>query len=74
MRTAMSVHDGKDTNACKSPPAGVAEKWWSRIIETLSNPDFLAVALFCVIGLLIALNLMFRFPAFGAIIEQYNQF
>jgi hypothetical protein len=55
-------------------PVDVAEKPWSRIVETLSNPDFLAVALFCVIGMLIVLNLMFRFPALGAVIEQYNQF
>jgi hypothetical protein len=45
--------------------------WLSAIT---SDPDLLAIALFCVIGLLIALNLMFRFPDYGALFEQYNQF
>lgn len=38
------------------------------------DPDLTAVMLFCAIGLLAALNLMLRFPDFGAIIAQYNQF
>jgi hypothetical protein len=29
---------------------------------------------FSLIGLLAALNLMFRFPELGALIAQYNQF
>ncbi|HZC55460.1 MAG TPA: hypothetical protein VE396_05340 [Xanthobacteraceae bacterium] len=40
----------------------------------MTNPDFLAILMFCLIGILLALNLMLRFPEFGAVIEQYNQF
>jgi hypothetical protein len=36
--------------------------------------DLNAVVVFCLIGLLLALNLILRFPDFGAVIEQYNQF
>jgi hypothetical protein len=38
------------------------------------TPDLLAVVAFCLVGLLLALNLILRFPDFGAVIEQYNQF
>ena len=47
---------------------------WHRIIVAMTNPDFLAILMFCLIGILLALNLMLRFPEFGAVIEQYNQF
>jgi hypothetical protein len=45
-----------------------------RFVAALANPDLLAVVAFCLIGLLVALNLILRFPAFGAVIDQYNQF
>ena len=38
------------------------------------EPDLSAVLLFCVIGFLATFNLILRFPDFGAIIAQYNQF
>jgi hypothetical protein len=44
-----------------------------RFVIALANPDPLAVVALCLIGLLIALNLILRFPAFGAVIDQYNQ-
>jgi hypothetical protein len=47
---------------------------WHRIIAAITNPDFQAVLAFCLIGFLLALNLMMRFPDLGAVIEQYNQF
>jgi hypothetical protein len=42
-------------------------------LDAITNSSFLMVALF-LIGLLIALNLIFRFPDFGAVIAEYNQF
>jgi hypothetical protein len=39
-----------------------------------ADPDVLAVAAFCVIGFLLTLNFMLRFPDMGAVIAQYNQF
>jgi hypothetical protein len=47
------------------------ERAWS---ELITDPDLKAVVAFSLIGLLVALNLMFRFPDFGALIAQYNQF
>jgi hypothetical protein len=44
------------------------------IVAAIENPDFVAVVAFCLIGLLVAFNLILRFPVFGAVIEQYNQF
>lgn len=34
----------------------------------------LMLAIFCLTGLLMGLTLMFRFPDFGAVIADYNQF
>jgi len=47
---------------------------WSRFKERATASDFQLVLAFSLIGLLIGLNLMFRFPEYGAIIAQYNQF
>lgn len=51
-----------------------ADKPWHRIFTAVTNPDLQAVVALCLIGLLLTLNIMFRFPDLGAIIEQYNQF
>jgi hypothetical protein len=42
--------------------------------EFIIDSDLNAVVTLSLIGLLLALNLMFRFPDFGAVIAQYNQF
>jgi hypothetical protein len=47
---------------------------WQRIFTAVSNPDLQAVVALSLIGLLLTLNIMFRFPDFGAIVAQYNQF
>ena len=47
---------------------------WDRIVAATTNPDLIAVMLFCAIGLLIALNLILRFPDAGLLVEQYNVF
>jgi hypothetical protein len=39
-----------------------------------TNSEFLTVASFCVIGVLVMLNVMLRFPEFGTLVAQYNQF
>lgn len=46
----------------------------TRLVAAMTNANVLAVVAFCLIGLLISLNLMLGFPDFGAVIEQYNQF
>jgi hypothetical protein len=47
---------------------------WSWLRTVISDPNLIATALFCLIGLLTTVNLILRFPDFGAIIAQYNQF
>jgi hypothetical protein len=46
--------------------------WFS--LKWLTDPDLQIVVLFCAVGLLISVCVMLRFPDFGAIIAQYNQF
>ena len=47
---------------------------WSWLATAVKDPSLIAIVSFCAIGLLITLNLMLRFPDFGALIAQYNQF
>jgi hypothetical protein len=47
---------------------------WSWLAAAVKDPSLIAIVLFCAIGLLVTLNLILRFPEFGAIIAQYNQF
>jgi hypothetical protein len=48
--------------------------FWHRLTELSADRDLQLIVAFSLIGLLTALNLMFRFPEFGAVIAQYNQF
>jgi hypothetical protein len=58
----------------KSRPAGIAKAAWLEAVGAIMTPDFSAVVAFCLIGFLLAINLMLRFPGLGAVIEQSNQF
>ncbi len=53
---------------------GAAKIAWRRTVAAIASPDLLAIVAFCVIGFLLALNFILRFPDFGAVIQQYNQF
>jgi hypothetical protein len=54
--------------------AKAAEGWWPRFVAAITNSHFLGAVALCLIAFLLALNLILRFPDFGAVIEQYNQF
>lgn len=47
---------------------------WSSFVAAIKGPDFLVVAALCLVGLLLTLYFMFRYPDVGALIEQYNLF
>lgn len=47
---------------------------WRRLAATLSDPNLGAVVVFSAIGLLIAINLILRFPNVSTLIMEYNQF
>jgi hypothetical protein len=51
-----------------------ADERWQWLYAAMLKPDALAVVAFCLIGLLLALNLILRFPEMGAVLEQCNQF
>ena len=50
------------------------ERARSRLVSVITNPNLLAIMIFCLIGFLLSLNFILRFPDFGAVIEQYSQF
>jgi len=47
---------------------------WSEFLAIFTNPDLPMILAFCLLGLLLTFSLILRFPDFGAVIEQYNQF
>lgn len=47
---------------------------WSEFLAIFTNPDLPMIVAFCLLGLLLTFSLILRFPDFGAVIEQYNQF
>jgi hypothetical protein len=62
------------TAKAKSKYVHPAKEPWQRILAAVTNPDLQAVVALSLIGLLLTLNVMFRFPELGAIIVQYSQF
>ena len=58
----------------KGDYGGVPGRLRSRLVATVAGPDLTMIVAFCLTGLLIALSVIQRFPDFGAVIEQFNQF
>jgi hypothetical protein len=58
----------------KSRSLRSTETSWDRFIAAINNTELLVIIAICTLCLLITLNFMLRFPDFGAVIEQYNQF
>jgi hypothetical protein len=52
----------------------VQEGLWSRLVAATAGPDLPMIVAFCLTGLLIAISVSQRFPDFGTVIEQFNQF
>jgi hypothetical protein len=44
---------------------------WSRFVAVISNPELQTVVAFSVIGLLLMLNAIFRFPDFGQTFTEF---
>ena len=65
----------KSQPSTKSNRRGVEpQKEWPSFVTASPNPHLLTIVALCLIGLLVPLNLIFLFPDFGMVIEQYNQF
>ena len=58
-----------DRRDVRAPP-----KEGSSFVTASPSPNRVTIVAICFIVLLVALNLIFLFPDFGAVIEQYNQF
>ena len=74
MNKQPRVRKLKEMANAKSKYVHPAEEPWRRILIAITNPDLQAVVAFSLIGLLLTLNLMFRFRDLGALVAQYNQF
>jgi hypothetical protein len=49
---------------------GAPQKEWPSFVKSSPNPHLLTIVAWCLIVLLVALNLIFLFPDFGAVIEH----
>jgi hypothetical protein len=74
MNRQPRVRKLKEMANAKSKYVHPAEEPWQRILIAVANPDLQTVVAFSLIGLLLTLNVMFRFPELGALVAQYNQF
>lgn len=54
--------------------ASPARAFWSRLTTAVSNPQLQIVAAFCIIGILLTLNVALRFPEFGAVVAELDSF
>lgn len=51
-----------------------SDKVWQWIAATITNPEFLAIVLFCAVGLWLTFYFMHYFPDFGATAVSLEQF
>ena len=51
-----------------------ASSRWPELLAMFTNPDLPMIVALCLLGLLLTFSLILRYPDFGAVIEQYNQF
>jgi hypothetical protein len=54
--------------------ATATEAAWHRIVAAVTNPELIAVAAFCAIGLAITINVLLHHPDVGLTIEQLDLF
>jgi hypothetical protein len=58
----------------KSKYVHPADEPWQRIFTAVTNPGLQLTLALSLIGILLTLYIMFRFPDLGAVIAQANQF
>ncbi len=74
MTLLPEAHDLPPPVASRSRTAKATETRWNQLIAAMTDPELTVIVISCTIALLITINLILRFPNFGAVIEQYNQF
>jgi hypothetical protein len=68
IRKLQTLEKSKGHNVNEAPSR------WSEFFAIFTNPDLPMIVAFCLLGLLLTFGLILRYPDFGAVIEQYNQF
>jgi hypothetical protein len=53
---------------------GTQVRPWAILIGALKNSNLHTIIALVLIGLLLLLNFIFRFPSLGGVISEYNQF
>ena len=74
MTLLPEAHDVPPPVASRRRAAKATETRWNQLIAAMTDPELTVIVMLCAIALLITINLILRFPNFGAVIEQYNQF
>ncbi|MGC2661658.1 MAG: hypothetical protein WA324_27190, partial [Bryobacteraceae bacterium] len=72
MTLLPKAHDFLPPTKSTGRPASSTKTSLRRAVSATLTPDLLAIAAFCLIGLLSSLNMILRFPDLAAVIEQYN--
>ena len=68
IRKLQTLEESKGHNVDEAPSR------WPAFLAIFSNPDLPTIVAFCLLGLLLTLSFILRFPDLGAVIEQYNRF
>jgi len=68
IRKLQTLEKSKGHNVNEAPSR------WLKFLAIFTNPDLPMIVAFCLLGLLLTFSLILRYPDFGAVIEQYNQF
>ena len=68
IRKLQTLEKSKGHNVDEAPSQ------WPEFLAIFTNPDLPMIVAFCLLGLLLTFSLILRYPDFGAVIEQYNQF
>ena len=75
MTLLPEAHDLPPPAASRGRTAKPTKTTRHQLIAAMTDdPDLTVIIMLCAIALLITINLIIRFPDFGAVIEQYNQF
>jgi hypothetical protein len=56
-----------------APPSPVRTAW-SHFVSAVSDPELHTIVAFCLIGILVTLNIALRFPDFGGLVADLGSF
>ena len=74
MTLLPEAHNLPPPMASRGRAARATKTRWNQLIAAMADPELTAIVMLCAIALLITINLILRFPNFGTVIEQYDQF